>query len=270
MKTSQNQEVISMEEAVINHHIDLGNGEPLVFIHGFASKKESWTHQFSLAGKYRIIAVDLRGHGESNITEGISINQFAKDVIDLLDHLNIEKAHFCGLSMGGVIIQEIYKQFPKRVKSMILSNTTSVSLPSSLKFLSPNSFKNLETIDESFPIKEYQKAVAAKCVYNKSNTALVEEVAKIGIDLKLETATKTIKQIYDVNYLPMLACAKVPILVIGGAYDEALPVFFAKQTYLATLRKADFVIIDKAGHMPNIECKEKYNEILERFLRKVS
>src|SRR3954467_4078729 len=104
---------------------DLGTGTPIILIHGLGSKKEAWTPQHELANKYRLVIPDMRGHGETEINEDLTIKNFASDIIKLMEHLDISSAFICGFSLGGIVTQEIYKQRPDMVKGLILSNTTS-------------------------------------------------------------------------------------------------------------------------------------------------
>ncbi|MCM3113742.1 alpha/beta hydrolase [Neobacillus sp. MER 74] len=246
------------------HYLDMGKGEPLVLIHGFGSKKESWKNQYELSESYRLIIPDLLGHGESNDVENISIPNFAKNIISLLDQLGIESAHFCGISLGGIIVQEIYKLFPKRVRSMILSNTTSYLPKTGAKWILK------KKIDQflSAPRENIVSAAASNCLYDQ-NPEFIQEV-KDALLLKDETYIKTAKATIGVNYLFMLPFIKVPTLIIGGLYDKLLPVILARQTHLMTLGKAKLVILDECGHAPIIECKERYNELLLEFLNEQS
>ena len=81
--------------------------------------------QHELANRYRLVIPDLRGHGETEMNEGITVKNFALDIIELLEYLEIPSAFICGLSLGGIVAQELYKQRPDLVKGLILSNTTS-------------------------------------------------------------------------------------------------------------------------------------------------
>ena len=108
---------------------DLGSGTPIVLLHGLGSTKEAWVSQHELANKYRLIIPDLRGHGETVINENFTIKNFALDIIQLIEHLNIPSAFICGFSFGGIVAQELYKQRPDLVKGLILSNTTSYIPP---------------------------------------------------------------------------------------------------------------------------------------------
>ncbi len=105
------------------HYLHFGTGEPLVLIHGLGEVKEGWQNQYALADQFELIIPDLRGHGECNKTDGISIENFAADIISLLNELRIENAHILGLSMGGAVVQEIYRLAPNRCRSLLLIST---------------------------------------------------------------------------------------------------------------------------------------------------
>jgi pimeloyl-ACP methyl ester carboxylesterase len=85
--------------------------------------KEGWQNKYELADQYELIIPDLRGHGECTKTNGISIENFAADIIGLLNELKVETAHFIGLSMGGAVVQEIYRQAPNLCRSLMLVST---------------------------------------------------------------------------------------------------------------------------------------------------
>ncbi len=102
-----------------------GNGEPLVLIQGFAGGTQAWGLQVQAFKKhYRVITLDNRGAGRTGPSkEPPTIEMMAADVIGLLDHLAISKAHILGLSMGGMIAQEIAISYPQRVNKLILCST---------------------------------------------------------------------------------------------------------------------------------------------------
>ena len=99
-----------------------GQGEPLLFLHGLGSQGEDWGFQVPFfAPHYRVVTVDLRGHGESDKPAGpYSVSMMADDVVGLLDALKIESAHIVGLSMGGMIAFQLVVDKPERVRSMVI------------------------------------------------------------------------------------------------------------------------------------------------------
>jgi len=109
------------------HYQQLGrsNGPPVLMIQGLGADKHGWDLQrLALAPLYRTIALDNRGAGRSDKPHGpYSIEQMARDAIDVLDHAGVETAHVVGASMGGAISQMIMLQAPERVRSLTLACT---------------------------------------------------------------------------------------------------------------------------------------------------
>jgi pimeloyl-ACP methyl ester carboxylesterase len=108
------------------HYIDTGKGEPVVLIHGLnSSALINWQLPGvvpMLAGDYRVIALDLRGHGGSDKPEGEAAYgvELAEDVTRLLDHLGIKQAHVVGYSLGGMVAVKFVARHPERVKSAVV------------------------------------------------------------------------------------------------------------------------------------------------------
>ena len=103
---------------------DEGQGQPIVFLHAFPLNRSMWEPQVKgLKSQFRIITVDLRGHGKSEAPMWrYSLDQFAEDTKNLLDHLGVAKAAFVGLSMGGPIALRLNAQYPSISNSMVLAD----------------------------------------------------------------------------------------------------------------------------------------------------
>ena len=102
-----------------------GSGTAIVFTHGASWDHKQWRPQIDeLSKQFKTIVWDVRGHGQSTLPKGkVDSEEFSKDLIGLLEHLNIKKAHLCGLSMGGHISLQTAIRYPNYVKSLILIGT---------------------------------------------------------------------------------------------------------------------------------------------------
>jgi 3-oxoadipate enol-lactonase len=99
-------------------------GVPLVFVHGWTANRHRWDHQVAhFSGKRRVVRLDLRGHGESSGAGVKTVEELARDLLALLDHLGIERCVLVGHSMGGMIAQTVALSHPERVERMILVNS---------------------------------------------------------------------------------------------------------------------------------------------------
>lgn len=103
---------------------DSGHGLPVVLLHGFPHNRTLWTAQrLGLAEQARCIVPDLRGFGDSSTHGPYSMDQYADDVVALLDWLHIERAVICGLSMGGYVAMALWRRHPTRVRALIFCDT---------------------------------------------------------------------------------------------------------------------------------------------------
>jgi pimeloyl-ACP methyl ester carboxylesterase len=234
---------------------DLGKGKPIVLIHGLGSKKEAWAPQHELANHYRLIIPDLRGHGETEINEDLTLEHFASDIIELLEHLKISSAFFCGLSLGGIVAQELYKQRPEMVRGLILSNTTSY-VPTILgQRIVNESGKLLQKGEET--LVDY---IVTRGLYDST----YKEEAKKAFLIR-DTYLESAKASLGINYFYILPTIKKPVLLIGSTHDKVTPSInvFLMGTFL---RRARTALLKNAGHLSNIEKKELFNKYVSDFV----
>lgn len=241
-------------------YLHFGRGEPLVLIHGLGEVKEGWRHQYELADQYELIIPDLRGHGECTRTEGISIPNFAADVISLLNELNIENAHILGLSMGGAVAQEIYRQSPSLCRSLMLVSTFHF-FPEKLKsILFENRKAKFDSVTASGKEKEYLARMALYS-WDKDTVQTFNQLFKP----KHETFIKSLKTCLEVNNRSLLPQIRVPTLIVGGQYDSVLPVWIQACMH-KLIPHSEFIILRNTGHLAKLEAKDRFNRLLRKFL----
>jgi len=231
---------------------DLGSGTPIVLLHGLGSTKEAWVSQHELANKYRLIIPDLRGHGETVINENFTIKNFALDIIQLIEHLNIPSAFICGFSFGGIVAQELYKQRPDLVKGLILSNTTS--------YIPPFFASNIINMSQQDLIEH----ILSTGLYDES----YREEARKTFHIR-DTYMESMKASIGVNYLSLLTTIKKPVLLIGSTHDKVTPSLnlYLMKTFI---RKAQIAILKDTGHLSNIEKKDLFNQHIKDFIAAIA
>ena len=248
----------------IIHFVEKGSGEPLLLIHGLGNTIDLWNSQHSLSSHFKLIIPELRGHGDSKLSSGTNVSTFVSDIISLLEQLKINKVHVCGLSLGGVIAQELYLRKPSIVKSLILSNTISYT---------PTLFRNLvlfycfKNVMEKSK-EEIRRFFASTCVYNTKDEEVVKS-AEVSFSINKMAYLLTSISSLARNFLPFLPFFKIPVLVLGSNKDQVTPVFSALQTY-SLLPKAELHIFKDCGHLSNIEKKDEFNSRILSFLAKNS
>lgn len=248
-----------------------GKGDAVVLIHGHPFDHTMWNSQLAaLSDCYTVITPDLRGYGASTLPPNSPtiFEDYATDIIRLLDHLGIDEFHICGLSMGGQVIMEVFRQAPARVKSLIFADTFAGLDTPEVKQGRYDAAARLE--------KEGMNAYAEEVIYKMMRpehvTSMPEEaefVVKMmkasspkGAAIALRARAERIDYLKEV--LPLI---KVPTLAIVGRQDEFTPVAKAEELK-ANLADCKLVIIEDAGHMPNLEHPEEFNRALLEFLKK--
>lgn len=251
------------------HYVVTGKGEPVVLIHGHPFDHTMWYPQVvALSDCYEVITPDLRGYGLSTLPDPAQTNyeDYATDVLCLMDHLCIDSFHLGGLSQGGQIIMEIFRQAPSRIKSLIFADTFASLDTPEVKHGRYDTAARLE--------KEGMEAYSDEVIYKmivpghvKSMPAVAEHVVNmmkasspVGAATALRARAKRIDYLKEV--FPGI---NVPTLVIVGRQDEFTPVAKAEEMQ-ANLADCTLVIIEDAGHMPNLEQPDEFNKAVLEFL----
>lgn len=249
-------------------YTDQGKGTPVLFIHGFPMSQAAWEPQVkALSSSFRVICLDLRGHGESGVPQrhDSSIEMFADDVRGLLDHLSIQQAVLAGLSMGGYTLFAFYRKYPTRVKGLVLADTRARSDTPEVR---DGRFKMAQMADQE-GLGSIAEAMIPKLLSPasvKSRAELVEKVRHIITRNALEGVVGDLMAMAgrpdSVDLLPEISC---PTLVLVGEQDCATPPSEVKQM-ADQIKDARFEIIPRAGHLSNLENPEAFNQAVRRFI----
>lgn len=243
--------------------------EVILLVHGHPFNHTMWKYQYDVLNNFRLIVPDLKGYGESDFDfEKIFIEEQALDLALLLDELQIQKVHLIGLSMGGQIIVEFHRLFPHRVNSLIIC----ASLPNAETEESyTNRLKLAETIKQ-IGMLEYTKKDIHKYI-NLEETGKSSErfqhLHKMMSETTIEGAVAAHKgraeRRDNSNYIKTIL---VPTLIIAGEKD-----YFFKVIDIEKIAKAipnsQFEIIDKSGHLPNLEKPISFNNLIVKFYNKL-
>jgi 3-oxoadipate enol-lactonase len=245
------------------------HGLPVVFIHGFPFSYKMWEPQMrELSNDIHAIAYDVRGHGSSDVGDGqFTIELFVDDLIVLLNHLDIEKAVLCGLSMGGYIALRAIERYPNRIKGLVLCDTKSESDTNEEKIKRTNSIKTVKSAGVSAFAENFVKGIFCMKTFEK-NPGAIEFIKELicanstlgicGTFLALASRTDTIQSLSSID---------VPTCIIVGEYDLLTPPSSAQGMHKA-IAGSELHILSNAGHMSNLENTKDFNENLVAFLKK--
>lgn len=229
---------------------DVGNGEPLVLLHGFLScADEAWAPFVEpLSARYRLIIPDLRGHGHSTNPAGtFTHRQSASDVLALLDELEVTRFKAIGISSGAMTLLHIATRDPARVESMVLVGATSYFPEQARAMLRDVTLESLPT-----EVEEMTRACATRG--DKQVRQLV-------------TQFHGFKDSYDDMTFtpPHLATITARTLIVHGDRDEFFPVEIAVELYRA-IPAAELWIVPGGGHVPIYDPLVPFAATALRFL----
>ena len=245
---------------------DRGTGLPIVFLHAFPLNRTMWTAQEqALSSQFRVITIDLRGHGESDAPLWhYTLDQSAEDVRALLDQLAIQQALFVGLSMGGYILFAFYRKYAERVKGMVLADTRAQADTEEGK---EGRFQMAQVAYKKGP-----SAIADMMIPKLLSPATVQSRPEIVQAVRTKIEGNQISGIAgdlmamaerpdSVSLLKQITC---PTQVIVGGLDQATPPSDAR-LMAEQIPGARLALIPNAAHLANLEQPGAFNQILGSF-----
>lgn len=249
------------------HYEEYGSGQPLILVHGLGSSTLDWEYQVpQLSKHYRVISLDVRGHGRSDKPrEKYSIQGFAEDVVALIEHLKLPRVHLVGISMGGMIGFQLGVDHPHLLKSLTIVNSSpevKVKRPKDVLMLAQrwtlSRLLSLETIGKSlgkllFPKPEQVELrlkIERRWPMNDKRAYLASLDAIIGWGVR--------------ERLARITC---PTLVVTADHDYT-PVA-AKQAYVNELPDARLLVVEDSRHASPMDQPTFFNTQLLAFLAEV-
>lgn len=244
-------------------YTEVGTGEALVLIHGLGGNGWSWRQQLeALSHDYRVITLDLRGHGQSGYRaeEAVSIRTLAADVVALVQWLGISQAHFCGNSLGGLLTLEIWVRAPSLMKSLVLADTTAFFPP-------PSMLEEFLGLFDRLDMSAWAKFIAPRLLRPGAPAALTEEVEEMIAATPRTVYRKALVASFLADYRWMLPLIDLPTLILVGALDQATPLGYAR--YMASrISNSTLQVVPEAAHLAPRENSEEFNRQVKVHLQK--
>ena len=250
------------------HYEEHGQGEPLVLLHGLGSSSQDWELQVpELSRHYRVILMDIRGHGQSSKPRrGYQIKTFSEDLLALLQHLGSGPVHFVGLSMGGMLGFQFAVDHPDWLRSLCIVN----SAPE-VKRRTPSDWLwwlKRWGLARLLSVETVGKGLAARLFPKPQQAELRRKMAERWARNDKRAYLKSFDAIVDWGVQERIGQIRCPTLVIAADQDYT-PVAL-KERYVALMPNARLAVIADSRHATPLDQPEAFNRTVLPFLAAAS
>ena len=241
---------------------EAGSGKdlPIVFLHGVGSDKSVWRPQLDHFGKdRRAVAFDYPGYGESEIVDGASRDDLAASILAAMDALGIERAHVCGLSLGGVIAIALHAAAPERCASLIIADSFAVHPDG------PAIFERSIATSHTMSMREYAEARSGALLGSAATDELKAEIIQVMGQIDPAAFRIGAGAVWLAEQRDRAAAIAVPTLILVGDEDVITPPALSEELR-NLIPGARLEHIAEAGHLTNAEQPDAFNRAIESFL----
>ena len=251
----------------MNYELSGKKGAPIVVLsHSLSSSLLMWNPQMDALNPYfQVLRYDIRGHGATDAPPGpYTLELLAEDVIKLSEALGIDRVHFVGLSLGGMIGQCLVLNYSHRLRSLVLCDTAAI-VPAEAQPLWEERFdkarkKGMEALLEETMERWFTPA------FLEQNPPMVGLIRKQILATPVAGYLGCAEAIRKLSYLNRLSEIKLPTLIMVGEEDPGTPVS-ASQAIHERIPNSKMAILPSARHLSNIEQTEAFNAALLAFLK---
>ncbi len=254
------------------HHLEKGatDAPAIIFLHGVGGDGHSFDFQLdSFSKNYRAIAWDMPGYGGSPLIEPMTFEALSDCLIGLMDHLEITDAHVVGHSMGGMVAQQAIATAPERFKSLILSATSPAFGKPDGDFQKQFVAARLKPLEDGLTMADLAEKQVPNMVGDNPNSKGVELIRKAMSNVATETFSAAMHCLVTFDRRDNLSLIKAPTLVLAGEKDTNAPAPMMEKM-ASKIPGAEYVCIQGAGHLANLEQPEKFDTIVKNFIEKTS
>ena len=238
----------------------------LMLSNSLMSNHTMWDPQIdALTADFRVLRYDTRGHGASAVPPGpYTMAMLGEDAAALMAALGLERVHFIGLSMGGMIGQYLGAIHPKRLMSLTLCDTACVMPPKTLwdDRIAQARSEGLAVAVEATLARWFTEP------FRTPANPVTEKVAEMIRSTDVEGFAGCCAAIRDMDQTGLLASIKVPTRIIVGELDPGTPVAAAEALH-AGIAGSELVVIPASAHLCNMECPEPFNRAVLDFLARI-
>lgn len=263
---------LQVDGATLNYEIS-GSGWPLVLLHGAWLDRELWAPQVErLAGDFRVVTPDLRGHGDSIAEEPCKVTRMAADVAALCDDLGLANPVVCGLSLGGLVAQQLALDRPDELAGLALASTVTSIPPvpgpeAARRLLFPTGPARMLT--RAWGPGAYFRSVLGGVEATQGRwLALDDDARAYALDCIDAYDADRFLRVLEAFYEDRprdLSALSVPTLLLHGDH-EATPVVAQNRKLMRTIPDARRTVLPDAGHLANRDNPAAFDDALETFL----
>jgi 3-oxoadipate enol-lactonase len=236
-----------------------GDATPIVFLHGVGSDKSVWRPQLAHFGRTRrAIAFDYPGYGDSDpAPEGTTRDDYASAILSAMYELGVDRAHICGLSLGGVVAIAMHHAAPDHCASLILADTFAVH---------PEGRAIYErTLAGSRDLSAMAEARVEVLIAQPADPAVRREVVETMSRIDSAAFRIGAEAVWLADQRDRAGAIRVPALVLVGDQDLVTPVDLSNEL-VDLIPDARMQVIAGAGHLTNLEKPDEFNRIVEEFV----
>ncbi len=255
------------ETVELNHYVEGPEDAPvLVMASSLGTTLRMWDAQApELSDRFRLLRYDHRGHGSSPVPPWpYAIDDLGRDVLALLDRLELERVSFCGLSLGGMVGMWVASEAPERVERLVLCCTSAQLGP-------PEAWEMRARTVREHGVAEVSEAVLERWftpAFRAGRRDVVEWARGMLRETPAEGYAGCCEAIRDMDLRERLGAIRVPTLVIAGADDPATPPDHA-ELMRDSIPDARLVVIEQAAHLANVEQPEAVTQAILDHLKPV-
>lgn len=243
-------------------HESRGAGPTLVLLHAFPFDRRMWSEELArLSDGRRVVALDLRGFGESPLWGEPTIDELGDDVVALLDELGVPMASVCGLSMGGYVALSMVERHRSRVAALVLADTRSAADSDVARAAREATMRQVRSDGPA----SFLDGVAERLLSRHASEDLRQRVRDLCVERAETILAATRAMAHRPDRTALLSRIDCPTLVVCGGEDTTSPAP-EMRSLAAQIPDAEYVEIAGAGHLSNLEAPDRFDEALARFL----
>lgn len=243
--------------------------QTIICLHGIGGDDASFAPQQALADQYRVVAWNMPGYKESVELDPLTFGTIAEKLHELIVELDTDTVHLMGQSIGGMIAQEAYVQYPEKINSLILVATTSAFGGADDSFKTMFLEARLKPLSQGMTMQQVASLSMPQIVGKNAPQQVIESAVNSMASLSEDVYRDVLRCLVTFNRRVEWSEIKCPVCLVAGGEDTNAPA--------ATMRKmadklphAHFHEISEAGHLVNLEKEHEFNEIALTFLSQLN